>query len=105
VYGLNAVAARGTEEAMNKGAKIAYKPVGLLGGILAGALSGAIFKVVWKRVSNEEDAPKALESEYSTTEAVLAAALQGAIFAATKAVIDRAGARGFTKLTGKWPGD
>jgi hypothetical protein len=36
---------------------------------------------------------------------VLAAALQGAIFAATKAVIDRAGARGFTKLTGKWPGD
>jgi hypothetical protein len=38
-------------------------------------------------------------------EVVLAAALQGAIFAATKAAIDRAGARGFTKLTGSWPGD
>ncbi|MCU1617855.1 MAG: hypothetical protein JWO98_5395 [Frankiales bacterium] len=90
---------------MNKGAKIAYKPVGLLGGILAGAASGALFKLVWKRISNEEEAPKALESGYSMPEAVLAAALQGAIFAATKAAIDRAGARGFTKLTGKWPGD
>jgi hypothetical protein len=93
------------EEAMNKGAKAAYKPVGLLGGVLAGALSGAIFKLVWKQISNEDDAPKALESEYSMPEAVIAAALQGAIFAATKAAIDRAGARGFTKLTGKWPGD
>ena len=38
-------------------------------------------------------------------EVVLAAAIQGAIFAATKAAIDRAGARGFTKVTGAWPGD
>jgi Protein of unknown function (DUF4235) len=38
-------------------------------------------------------------------EVVLAAAIQGAIFAATKAAIDRAGARGFTRLTGNWPGD
>ena len=37
-------------------------------------------------------------------EVVLAAAIQGAIFAAVKAV-DRAGARGFTQLTGTWPGD
>jgi Protein of unknown function (DUF4235) len=36
---------------------------------------------------------------------VLAAAIQGAIFAATKAAIDRAGARGFKQLTGAWPGD
>jgi chorismate-pyruvate lyase len=38
-------------------------------------------------------------------EVLLAAALQGAIFAATKAAIDRLGAQGFTKLTGSWPGD
>jgi uncharacterized protein DUF4235 len=36
---------------------------------------------------------------------IISAALQGAIFAATKAAIDRAGAQGFTKLTGSWPGD
>ena len=90
---------------MSKGAKLAYRPVGLIAGVLAGALSGAIFKQVWKRVADADDAPSALQSEYRMREVVLAAAIQGAIFAATKAAIDRAGARGFTKLTGTWPGD
>ncbi len=90
---------------MSKGAKLAYRPVGLVAGILAGTLSGVAFKQIWKAVANEDDAPSALQSEYRMREVVLAAALQGAIFAATKAAIDRAGARGFTKLTGSWPGD
>jgi hypothetical protein len=90
---------------LSKGAKLAYRPIGLLAGVLAGAVSGAVFKQIWKAVANEDDAPGALQSEYSMTEVVLAAAIQGAIFAATKAAIDRAGARGFSQLTGKWPGD
>jgi hypothetical protein len=90
---------------MTNGAKLAYRPIGLLGGVLAGVISGAVFKQVWKRVAKEDDAPSALQSEYRMREVVLAAAIQGAIFAATKAAIDRAGARGFTKLTGSWPGD
>ena len=90
---------------MSKGAKLVYRPIGLVGGILAGMVSGMLFKQVWKVVAKEEDAPQALQSEYSMREVVLAAAIQGAIFAATKAAIDRAGARGFTKLTGSWPGD
>jgi hypothetical protein len=89
----------------SKGAKLAYRPIGLVGGILAGTLSGIVFKQIWKAVANEDDAPSALQSEYSMKEVVLAAALQGAIFAATKAAIDRAGARGFKQLTGAWPGD
>jgi NhaP-type Na+/H+ or K+/H+ antiporter len=90
---------------VSKGAKIAYRPIGLIGGILAGVISGALFKQIWKWVAKKDDAPRALESEYPMREVVLAAALQGAIFAATKAAIDRAGARGFTRLTGSWPGD
>ncbi len=90
---------------MSKGAKLAYRPIGLLGGILAGTLSGILFKQIWKQVANEDDAPSALQSEYSMREVVLAAAIQGAIFAGTKAAIDRAGARGFKQLTGAWPGD
>lgn len=90
---------------MSKGAKLAYKPIGLVGGILAGVLSGVMFKQIWKRIADEEDAPGALQSEYPMKEVVLAAAIQGAIFAATKAAIERAGARGFSKLTGAWPGD
>lgn len=90
---------------MSKGAKLAYRPIGLIGGILAGTVSGAVFKQVWKRVADRDDAPDALQSEYSTKEVLLASAIQGALFAVTKAAIDRAGANGFTKLTGKWPGD
>ena len=90
---------------MSKGAKLAYRPIGLIGGIVAGSLSGLVFKQIWKAVANEDDAPSALQSEYSMREVVLAAAIQGAIFAATKAAVDRAGARGFTRLTGAWPGD
>ena len=90
---------------MSKGAKLAYRPIGLIGGIAAGIVSGAIFKQVWKLIANEDDAPDALQSEYRMRDVVLAAAIQGAIFAATKAAIDRAGAQGFTKLTGSWPGD
>ena len=90
---------------MSKGAKLAYRPVGLIAGLVAGAISGAIFKQVWKLVAKEDDAPTALQSDYKMREVVLAAAIQGAIFAATKAAVDRAGARGFTKLTGSWPGD
>ena len=90
---------------MSKGAKLAYRPIGLVAGVVAGAISGAVFKQIWKLVAKADDAPTALQSEYRMREVVVAAAIQGAIFAATKAAVDRAGARGFTKLTGTWPGD
>ena len=90
---------------MVNAARLAYRPVGLLAGIGAGALSGVIFKQIWKRIADEDDAPDALQSEYSLARVVVAATLQGAIFAAVKALIDRLGAQGFQRLTGEWPGD
>ncbi len=95
----------GTEKKGSKRSALLYRPVGLMSGLMAGAISGAVFKQIWKLAANEEEAPSALQSEYRMREVVLAAALQGAIFAATKAAVDRAGARGYTKLTGSWPGD
>ena len=93
------------EAKKNKGAKLAYRPIGLVSGLIAGSLSGIVFKQIWKVVAKEEEAPSALQSEYRMREVVLAAAIQGAIFAATKAAVDRAGATGFKQLTGAWPGD
>ena len=86
-------------------AKALYTPISIAFSVLGGILAGAIFKQVWKRISDEEESPKALESEYGWREILPAAALQGAIFALVKAVIHRSGAKGFEKLTGVWPGD
>ena len=90
---------------MVSAAKLAYRPVGLVTSLVAGAIASAVFKQVWKRVSDREDAPDAMQSEYGIGQILLAAVLQGAIFAAVKALIDRGGAKGFQRLTGSWPGD
>lgn len=90
---------------MSKLAKVIYRPVGLAGGIAAGALSGILVKQVWKRIAKEDDAPQALQSEYPLVQIILAAALQGLVFAVVKALIDRGGARVFERVTGEWPGD
>ena len=86
-------------------AKAIYTPVSLLFSVLGAVAAGAVFKQIWKRVSHEEEAPKALESEYGWREVLPAAALQGAVFALVKAVIQRGGAKGFERVTGVWPGD
>jgi ABC-type uncharacterized transport system permease subunit len=86
-------------------AKIAYRPIGLAGSMLAGAAAGAVVKQVWKRVADADDAPGALESEYSLRTVLLGAALQGLVFAVIKAAVDRGGARLFERATGAWPGD
>ena len=88
-----------------KTTKIAYRPVGWLAGAGAGVMAGLLFKQVWKLVGNDDDAPNATDEDRGWGEILLASAIQGAIFAAVKAVVDRGGAKGFQQLTGDWPGD
>ncbi|MEU6419849.1 DUF4235 domain-containing protein [Streptomyces spiralis] len=87
-----------------KASKLAYKPVGLALGGVSGMLAGAVFKQAWKMLGHDDDAPDATDEERGWGEVVTAAALQGAIFAGTKAVVDRAGAAAIRSLTGTWPG-
>lgn len=84
--------------------KVAYKPVGMLLGIGAGIVAGAIFKQVWKIAAGDDDAPDATDEERGWGEILAAAALQGAIFAVVKAAVDRGGAAGVRRVTGRWPG-
>jgi len=84
--------------------KIAYKPIGIVVGIVAGLLSRKLFDVIWSKI-DEEEPPKATTEEASWSKVVSAAAVQGLTFAVTKAVVDRAGARGFEHLFGVWPGE
>ena len=85
--------------------KVLYKPLGLAFSVLGGILAGVVFKQVWKRLSGEDEAPSATESEYGWKEILPAAAAEGAVFGLVKAAVDRGGAQGFEKLTGVWPGD
>jgi hypothetical protein len=84
--------------------KIAYKPIGIVVGIIAGLLSRRLFNVIWSKIDDEEP-PGPTTEEATWTKVVTAAAVQGVTFAVTKAVVDRAGARGFEHLFGVWPGE
>jgi hypothetical protein len=88
---------------VSKATRIAYKPVGLLLGIGAGALAGFVFREVWKLAAGDDDAPDATDEDRGWGEILAAAALQGAIFAVVKALVDRGGATGVRKITGEWP--
>ena len=83
--------------------KVAYRPVGLLLGLGAGAVAGFVFKEVWKFASGDDDAPNATDEDRGWVEIIAAAAIQGAIFSAVRALVDRGGAVGVRKITGEWP--
>jgi hypothetical protein len=85
--------------------KIIYKLVNLMVSVLGGILAGAIFKRIWKAAAGEDEAPKATNAQSGWRVVLVAATLQGAIFALVKAAVDRAAAEGTRKLTGVWPGE
>ncbi|MEE1754887.1 DUF4235 domain-containing protein [Streptomyces sp. SP18CS02] len=83
--------------------KLIYRPVGLLLGLAGGAIASAVFTRAWAAVGRGSDAPDALDEDREWREILLAAALQGAIFAAVRAAVDRGGAVGVRRMTGSWP--
>ncbi|MEV0844514.1 DUF4235 domain-containing protein [Streptomyces sp. NPDC049954] len=87
-----------------KAVKIAYKPVGMVLGAVSGLIAGAVFKQTWKVVEGDDDAPDATDEDRSWRQILLAAAIQGAIYAVVKAAVDRSGAVATRRLTGTWPG-
>ncbi|MFJ8669784.1 DUF4235 domain-containing protein [Streptomyces sp. NPDC093600] len=87
-----------------KASKIAYKPIGMALGAVSGMIAGAAFKQAWKMIGHDDDAPDATDEHRTWQEVLVAAALQGAVFAVVKAAVDRSGAATIRRLTGTWPG-
>jgi uncharacterized oligopeptide transporter (OPT) family protein len=81
--------------------KLIYRPLSLLISVLGGLLASTLFKRVWKLASGEDEAPEATSPDHSTGQVLAAALLQGALFGVVKAAVDRAGAKGYRKLTGE----
>ena len=85
--------------------KLIFRAVSLLAGMVGGLLAGAIFKKAWQLAAREDEAPNATDAARGWHEILMAAALQGAIFAAVKAAVNRLAAAGTHSLTGTWPGE
>lgn len=84
--------------------KILFIPVSVIGGYVGGFISKKVFERAWGLI-DEREPP---EPEHRTPpwwKLIVAMALRGAVFQATRAVVDRASRQGFYNITGTWPGD
>ncbi|MFF4685466.1 DUF4235 domain-containing protein [Streptomyces sp. NPDC001307] len=80
-----------------------YQPIGFVLSWASGALAGVAFRKAWTALRHEEDAPDALDQDRGWGEILLAAAVQGAIFAVVRSAVNRTGAKAIARSTGVWP--
>ena len=85
--------------------KLLSKALDLIADLLGGVLAGLIFRRVWRIIGRGNGAPKPTDARQGWGEILLAAGLQGTIFALVKATVDRGAAEGIRKLLGIWPTD
>ena len=85
--------------------KVSYKAVDLIASMAGGLVVGLVFNRAWSIIEQGDDAPKPTDEQRGWREILLAAGLQGAIFALFKATTERVLAKGTRRVTGIWPGD
>jgi hypothetical protein len=84
--------------------KLFYKLFSIPLGLAAGQVAKKVFEQIWGMIDDREP-PRANHEEAELPKIVAAAAVQGTTFYITRALVQRAGAKGFAHLTGVWPGD
>ena len=83
--------------------RVLFAPFSIIGSLLAGLVARKAFDRIWSAIDDEEP-PEAGEEREPLARVLLAAVLQAAVFAATRALFDRQARRAFRGLTGSWPG-
>lgn len=84
--------------------KALYLPLSIVSSVAGGMLAGAVFSRLWKRVDDSgQDPPKPKDLDRPGREVLLAAALQGVLFGIVRALVDRAGAKGYRAITHEDP--
>jgi hypothetical protein len=71
--------------------------------MIAGFVGKKLFEQVWGLI-DEEEPPKGEHRRATWPKLIAAAALEGAIFRATRVVADHGSRQAFAGLTGSWPG-
>jgi len=84
--------------------KLLFAPISIVAGLLAGMVGKKLFEQVWA-VFDDEEPPESEHRDASWGKVIAAAALEGAIFRATKEAVDRGARTAFANATGTWPGD
>jgi Protein of unknown function (DUF4235) len=84
--------------------KVLFLPVSLSSGLLAGLIGKKIFALIWGLIDDEEP-PHAEHREVQPVKLVLALAIDGAIFALVRGLVDHGARVAFTRVTGAWPGE
>ena len=84
--------------------KLLFIPFSIVAGLIAGFAGKKIFEQVWSLVDDEEP-PEAEHRDATWGKVIAAAALEGAIFRATKMAADRGARTAFANVTGSWPGE
>ncbi len=80
-----------------------FAPISIISGLLAGMLGKKLFEQVWHLIDDQEP-PESEHREATWGKVIMAAAVQGAIFRATKMAVDRGARTAFANTTGTWPG-
>lgn len=81
-----------------------YLPLQIAMSVAGGLLAGKVFSEVWQRISpSDQEPPDPKDLDRSGREAITAAALQGLVFGLVRALVDRAGARGYKAITHESP--
>jgi hypothetical protein len=81
-----------------------FKPFSIIAGLLAGFIGKKLFEQVWGLFDDEEP-PEAEHRNAEWGKIIAAAALEGAIFRATKEAVDHSARMAFANVTGSWPGE
>jgi hypothetical protein len=84
--------------------KLLFIPFSILGGLIAGFAGKKLFEAAWA-VIDDEKPPESEHRDAPWSKVLLAAALEGAIFRATRTAADRGARMAFAGATGSWPGE
>jgi hypothetical protein len=84
--------------------KLIFAPIGIVAGLLAGLVAKKGFEALWS-IFDDEEPPAPDHEDASYPKLVAALLVEGAVFRATKGVVDHAVRGGFARATGSWPGE